>query len=86
MLASLIGNRNREHPVEPLEYACIVLLVSMDHHRVCRRRESVSHRLRQVTQLAGVVDLSVEHHDDVILLVRDRLITAIDIEGLLSLT
>jgi hypothetical protein len=80
LVVLLIVDRDREHPVEPLEDAWSELLVPMDHHLgVCRRGEPMSHRLQRGTQFTEIVDLAVEHHDEVTLLVRDRLITAIDV-------
>ena len=81
--ARAVPERDREHPLEPLDEARPVLLVEMrDHRRVAAPAHLVALRGEVAPELREVVELAVEDRDDVARLVRDGLVAELRVEHL----
>jgi len=71
---AFVPERNREHPLEKIDEIGTVILVEMDDRlRVAVRRESMTGSLEGLPEILEIVDLPVENHPDVPLLVGNRL-------------
>ena len=78
-----VPERDREHPLEPLDEARAVLLVQVrDHRRVAAAAHVVARSPRARAQLGEVVELAVEDRDHVAALVRDRLVAELRVDHL----
>ena len=72
--APFVPEGDREHPLEVTDEIEPVILVEMDDRlRVAVRRESVPRSLEGLSEFLEIVDLPVEDHPDVALLVGNRL-------------
>ncbi len=77
----LVPEREREHPVQPLDAAWTEVLVEVDDHLGVRaRREAVAACDEVRAQLAVVVDLAVLDYVDRAVLVADRLVPGIEVD------
>ena len=76
-----IPDREREHPAQPLREPEPPLLVGVDDRLGVRvRPEAVPGALEQPCQLRVVVDLAVLDDDAASVLVRDRLVAALEVD------
>src|SRR5690242_7821423 len=79
--AWLVPYRKREHAVQEVEAADAVLFVEVrDRLAVGPGAELVTGGLQTVPQLGEVVDLAVQHQPDRAVLVRERLMAALDVD------
>src|SRR6185503_17844534 len=77
----LVPERDREHPAQVLDEALAVLLVEVRHELdVADTAKRVPLRLEVGAELAIVVELAVDDGDDVAALVRDRLVTGLQVD------
>ena len=82
--ATCVPERDREHPVEPFDETRPVLLVEVrDDRRVAAAAHVVVGELG--AKLGKVVELAVEHGDDVAALVSNRLVAELRVEHLKAL-
>ena len=76
-----VQQRDGKHAVQALREIDPVLLPQVnDDFRIRRRPEPVALRLQLVTQLAVVVDLTVEDYRYAAILIRDRLMAGLQID------
>ncbi len=76
-----VPDGDREHAAQALPEPVAPLLVAVDEHLgVGARAERVARRLELAHQLAVVVDLAVLDDDDRAVLVRDRLVAAVEVD------
>ena len=76
-----VPERDREHPAQPAREVVAVLLVQVDEHLgVAAGAEAMTGRLELSPQLPVVVDLPVLDDVDGAVLVRDRLVAALEVD------
>src|SRR5688572_23530266 len=81
LLPPLVPDGERKHPAQPIDTACAEVFVEVDDRfGVTAGLKRVAAALEIAAQLAVVVDLAVEDNPDRPVFVRDRLMTAFEVD------